>query len=194
MELYDTPEGRYRPSFLRSLEHVKREIPLQDYAATLTELRGFGPRWWVGRCPLPDHEDRTPSFYVYPAGAGEGTAHAHCYGCDFHGDLFDLFRAVEGGALWEAAMELARRFDVELPKRPAAWFGRQERQAPIQAAIDRAKFERARRRLYKTYFRPLVVSVADEADRRHDEQLYWEMTGLLARRILATAMGVRDAR
>ena len=38
------------------------------------------------RCPLPGHEDRTPSFYVYPDGGW------HCFGCGRSGDLIELTR------------------------------------------------------------------------------------------------------
>ncbi len=44
------------------------------------------------RCPLPDHEDRTPSCYVYP----EAEAGWYCYGCGRGGSLVDF-----GAALWE---------------------------------------------------------------------------------------------
>lgn len=43
------------------------------------------------RCPLPHHEDRTPSCYVYP----DAEAGWYCYGCDRGGSLIDF-----GAALW----------------------------------------------------------------------------------------------
>jgi RepB DNA-primase N-terminal domain len=43
------------------------------------------------RCPLPDHEDRTPSCYVYP----DAAAGWYCYGCGRGGSLIDL-----GAELW----------------------------------------------------------------------------------------------
>lgn len=43
------------------------------------------------RCPLPDHEDRTPSCYVYP----DAAAGWYCYGCGRGGSLVDL-----GAHLW----------------------------------------------------------------------------------------------
>jgi DNA primase len=44
---------------------VKEAVPLKEYAGELTELRRSGGVL-VGRCPLQDHEDRTPSFTVWP--------------------------------------------------------------------------------------------------------------------------------
>lgn len=180
------PEEQHQSSFKRSLQAVKLAIPLEQYAATLTELKPFGSRWWLGRCPLPDHEDTDPSFYVYPD--GDGAAHAHCYGCEFHGDIFDLFQACEGGELWEAMMELARRFNVEVPARPRSWFRRQERQRPIRNGIEAAKVHVARRRLYRRYFEPLVLATNDPEDRDHDAQLFWEATLPLAEELVGAMM------
>lgn len=191
VELYDThPEGRYQSSFKSSMETVKREVLLEDYAATVTELQAFGRGWWTGRCPKPGHEDQNPSFYVYPGSAG--AAHAHCYGCGFHGDLFDLFQAVEGGELWEAMMELSRRFGVELPKRPAAWYRRQERQKTARNGIEAALVLAARRRLYRRVFEPVVLAGADEGDRLHDAELFWEATAPIAADLVGVAMRGRD--
>ncbi len=186
-----SPEARYRTSFERSLKTVKEGIPLERYAATLTDLKAFGRGWWVGRCPKKDHEDRTPSFFVYPAGAGGATAHAHCFGCNFHGDLFDLFQACEGGELWEAMMELSRRFGVDLPQRTPSWFAKQKRQRPMRTAIEAAHVLKVRRRLYRRFFEPLVLAIEDEADREHDARLYWELTERLAAHLVGSMMGGR---
>ncbi len=42
------------------------------------------------RCPLPDHDDRTPSFRVYP---GNGW---RCYGCGQAGTIYDFAAALWG--------------------------------------------------------------------------------------------------
>ena len=43
---------------------VKEAVEVEQVARELTELRREGSRL-VGRCPLPDHEDRTPSFQIF---------------------------------------------------------------------------------------------------------------------------------
>lgn len=186
-----TPEERYRSSFMRSLAAVKEAVPLEEYAATLTDLETFGRGWWTGRCPLPDHEDRTPSFYVYPAGAGEAAAHAHCYGCNFHGDIFDLFQSCEGGELWEAMIEISRRFDVEMPKRPPSWFAKQKRQRPVRDAIGRARFDRLRRRLFRVFFAPSLARIEDRDERRGEAEAFWAATDPLARLLIGRLGGGR---
>jgi DNA primase len=63
------------------------------------------------RCPHPDHEDESPSFYVFPEGR------YFCYGCGRHGDVVDLWAVVKGlrpGI--EAASDLAREYGITLPE------------------------------------------------------------------------------
>jgi DNA primase len=84
-------------------------VDLVELAGRNTDLR-FSGRAYVGRCPHPDHEDRSPSFHVYP------DRRFHCYGCGWRGDVTDLWAGVNGlGPGIEAALDLARGFGVELP-------------------------------------------------------------------------------
>jgi hypothetical protein len=49
------------------IEAAKEAVPtidLADLLCGLGKMRRAGDRW-VARCPLPGHEDRTPSFTVY---------------------------------------------------------------------------------------------------------------------------------
>jgi hypothetical protein len=62
---------------------IKERIDLAEYVSRFTELRQNGPQL-KGKCPLPAHQDDTPSFNVYP------DKHFHCYGCQAHGDIFDF--------------------------------------------------------------------------------------------------------
>jgi hypothetical protein len=72
------------------LQQVARDLkqvwPIAHFVSAVmgVELRPTG-RSMVGRCPLPDHDDRNPSFHVYPA-----DDRWHCYGCNRDGDIFDL--------------------------------------------------------------------------------------------------------
>ena len=92
-------------------EVIRERVELADVARRFTSLECVNGRL-RGRCPLPDHDDSTPSFYVYSDGR------AHCYGCRFHGDVVDLWAAVRGlqpGI--DAALDLAREYGVRLPDR-----------------------------------------------------------------------------
>ena len=143
----------------------------------------WGQAWFSGRCPLPNHEDKDPSFYIYPPGR------YYCYGCGGSGDVVDLeFFCGDYGELWEAMVLLSLEFDVQLPQRSESWYRRQERQRPIRDGIEEAKMHVARRRLYRNYFEPLILATTNEEDRAHDAQLFWEATGPLAEHLIANMM------
>src|SRR5215208_7237878 len=116
-------------------EAVRDAVPIEEIARRYTHLEPLGGKaWFTGRCPLPEHEDKTPSFYIYPPGR------FWCYGCGRGGDVVDLEFFCGGfGELWEAVVSLAVEFGVELPQRPRSWFPRQERQKPVRDAIEEVK-------------------------------------------------------
>src|SRR5215218_8273614 len=56
------------------------------------------------------HDEKTPSMHVYED-------HVHCFGCGFHGDVVDVWAAQRGiDRPIEAALALAREFNVSLPE------------------------------------------------------------------------------
>jgi DNA primase len=179
----DPLENTY--GFRKCCEAVRNAVPIEQIARRYTDLEPLGGQaWFTGRCPLPDHDDRTPSFYIYPPGR------YWCYGCDRGGDVVDLeFFCGDYGQLWEAMISLAVDYGVELPERPRSWHRKQERQQPIRDAIEAAKVHAARRRLYRRFFEPLVLATEDEETRRQDAQLFWEATEPLAEHLVANMMG-----
>jgi len=107
------------------------------------------------------------------------------------GDVIELARFAWGYEKHEAPMAAAdvlRTFGHPIPERPASWFRRQERQKPIRDGIEAAIICVARRRLYKKYFEPIVLASTNEEDRKHDAQLFWEATDLLARHLIDNMM------
>jgi DNA primase len=84
---------------------LREQIPLER----VIQANGHGKI----RCVSPDHEDPRPSMHVYDE-------HVHCYGCGFHGDVIDLWAVIRGiGRPLEAALDLAREFNVKLPETSA---------------------------------------------------------------------------
>ncbi len=67
-------------------------------------------RRWLGRCPLPDHNDSSPSFCVFSDGGW------HCFGCGEHGDAVDLVARVYGLKPIEAARLIAQEFGIQVDK------------------------------------------------------------------------------
>jgi CHC2 zinc finger len=190
-ERFQSPDSPERRGVSRKtvIEAAKEAVPVIDLADLLCGpggLKRVGDRW-VGQCPLPDHEDRSPSFTVYPE-----TNSWFCYGCLRGGDVIELARFAWGYEKHEAPMAAAdvlRTFGHPIPERPTSWFRKQERQKPIRDGIEAAIIYAARRRLYETYFEPIVLASTNEKDRKHDAQLFWEATDLLARYLIDNMMG-----
>src|SRR5829696_6755504 len=82
--LGDRPRGI---SYRKPIDAAKEAVSVLDLAERLVgpdQLRRVGDRY-VASCPLPDHDDKTPSFTVYPASEGWW-----CFGCNRGGDVVRL--------------------------------------------------------------------------------------------------------
>jgi DNA primase len=140
-------------SFRGSLEVLNDAVPLETYAATITEMKTRGLRR-VGSCPIPGHEDSSPSFTIYPE-----SGRWYCFGCSRGGDLLDLFMAVEDwseDAYGPALAAMAQKFGVELPQRPQKWHRWQDEKARIREAATQRVAAIYQRRLTRVYA-PLVL-------------------------------------
>lgn len=73
------------------VDRVKRSADLVAVVSPLLdgEVKRSGAGRWVGLCPF--HEERTPSFTLYPE---EGRC--HCYGCGWDGDVIAFVRERKG--------------------------------------------------------------------------------------------------
>jgi DNA primase len=70
------------------IERIKNDNPIVQVIGQYVQLRPSGGNL-VGLCPF--HEDKIPSFTVYP-----NTGTFHCYGCGKHGDVITFLREREG--------------------------------------------------------------------------------------------------
>ncbi len=107
------PRRRYiAPSSFRD-EDVLATIPPPSYIEALAGVDA--DRAWI-HCPLPDHEDSTPSFRVYD----DAETGWYCWGCNRGGDIYSF-----GAALWglptrgSGFTELRKRLADELLRRAA---------------------------------------------------------------------------
>jgi hypothetical protein len=178
---------RYRGvSYTGPIDAAKGAVPVFDLADRLTApggLRRVGKEW-TGRCPLPDHEDRSPSFTVNP----EKNVF-FCHGCLRGGDVVELARLAWGYNQRDAhvaAAMLLTEFGHEVPQRPPAWFRKQERQKPIRDALEQVKLRSARRRLMRS-FGPLVASIKDPEERCKEAQRIWQDLEEVARLVVERA-------
>jgi DNA primase len=177
------------PGIRRAIAALKEHISCLEVADYYAAGQGGGWRRegvdrWRRRCIMPDHEDKTPSFVVY-----ERRDSFHCFGCGVGGDAITLEKLCGGhDETWTAVVELSLRYSVPLPERPRSWFAKQARQKPVRDGIEAAIIHVARRRLYKKYFKPIILVRTNEEDRVHDEQLLWELTLPLAELLVGNMM------
>ncbi len=148
---------------------VKGAIGCDRVAETETELRTVGGRL-VGRCPLPDHEDRTPSFYCYANEHAGFYDSWWCFGCSRGGDVIDLWRAVgplgEMGSPVMAMHDLAERFGLKLWREEDLMSESQLAARRARQRVD-AAFERALTGHYfDLWVMPMVNGVEDPGERR----------------------------
>ncbi len=71
-------------------KELKARIRIEEYAGGLTTLKKGGTTVLKGKCPLPNHDDKTASFFVYP-----GNQSWYCFGCLKGGDVIDLAHAAK---------------------------------------------------------------------------------------------------
>ncbi len=95
------------------IEKVRDANDIGEIIGQYTELKGTGHRL-MGRCPFPDHSDKSPSFSVT-----EDQQLFYCYGCKKGGNLFTFLELFNGMNFPEAVEFLARRANIPLPE-PAA--------------------------------------------------------------------------
>ena len=108
-EAWELERSRTPPQRPPIAPGVLDEIDPPDYVQALTGVEV--PHHGTINCPLPGHDDRTPSFHAYPD-PGRGW---YCFGCCRGGTIYDL-----GAELWGIGTrgsyfhELRRRLAREL--------------------------------------------------------------------------------
>jgi DNA primase len=186
----DDPEistRRYQGvSYTGPIDAAKGAVPVIDLAERLTApggLRRVGKEW-ASRCPLPGHEDRSPSFTV-----NLEKNVFFCHGCLRGGDVVELARlawSYDQRDAHIAAADLLREFGHEVPRRPQNWFRKQGRQKPVRDALERVKVRSARRRLMRA-FGPLVASIEDPEESREEAKRIWHDLEEVARLVVDRA-------
>jgi len=173
---------RYRGiSYTSPINTAKEAVPCIDLADRLAgpgKLHRVNGTTWSARCVLPDHEDRVPSFVVYPE-----TNSFYCFGCLRGGDVVELARLAWGYDERDAhiaAAELLMEFGYEVPERGPAWFRKQERQKKARDALHELRVRSAQRRLMRA-LGPLVASIEDPEERREEAQRIWRDLAGVAR-------------
>jgi DNA primase len=170
----ETRTQRYRGvSYTRPIDAAKEAVPVIDLADRLGgpgSLRRVGKEW-VGRCLIPGHEDRSPSFTVNP----EKNVW-FCHGCLRGGDVVELARLAWGYDQRDAhvaAATLLMEFGHEVPQRPPAWFRKEARQRHTRTAIEETRKNIVRRCLFRRLILPLIDVIEDEEEHNRELDRAW---------------------
>lgn len=173
-DVHEQDTRRFRGvSTVRPIDAAKDAVPIIDLADLLCGpggLRRIGKEW-TGRCPLPRHEDRSPSFTVNP----EKNVF-FCHGCLRGGDVVTLAALAWGYGEQEIAMaaaNLLHEFGHEIPTQPPAWHRKQERQKPTRDGIEQVRKNIKRRRIFRYYILPDLGRIEDPEEYRQELDRAW---------------------
>ena len=90
------------------LQELKYKIDIEDIISSYVSLKKRGSTY-VGLCPF--HNEKTPSFTVYPE-----TQSFYCFGCGAGGDTVGFIRKIENLDYVDAVKLLADRAGLEMPQ------------------------------------------------------------------------------
>ena len=90
------------------LQELKLKTDINDVVSTYVTLKKRG-NTYVGLCPF--HNEKTPSFTVYPA-----TQSFYCFGCGAGGDAVTFIKKIENLDYIDAVKLLAERAGMQMPQ------------------------------------------------------------------------------
>lgn len=90
------------------LQELKMKTDIEDVISTYVTLKRRGATL-VGLCPF--HNEKTPSFTVYPA-----TQSFYCFGCGAGGDAITFVKKIENLDYLDAVRTLAQRAGLQMPQ------------------------------------------------------------------------------
>ncbi len=90
------------------LQELKIRTDIEDIISTYVTLKRRG-RTFVGLCPF--HNEKTPSFTVYPE-----TQSFYCFGCASGGDAVGFIKKIENLDYIDAVKLLAERAGMQMPE------------------------------------------------------------------------------
>ena len=90
------------------LQELKMKTDIEDVISAYVTLKRRGATL-VGLCPF--HNEKTPSFTVYPA-----TQSFYCFGCGAGGDAITFLKKIENLDYLDAVKTLAQRAGLQMPQ------------------------------------------------------------------------------
>ena len=114
------------------LEELRSRVDIESVISPYVNLRRRGKNL-VGLCPF--HNEKTPSFTVYPENDS-----FYCFGCGVGGDVITFVRRIENLDYLEAVRMLADRAGMALPEDGFDDSMAKRRTAVLEANRAAAKF------------------------------------------------------
>lgn len=162
---------RFSPEFI---ERVSEANNLVDIISQYTQLKSSGSGL-MGRCPFPDHQEKTASFSV-----SEHKQVYHCFGCHKKGNIFTFLQNYNGMSFPEAVEYLASRANIAMPAPE-----REDRRDQRDQALEKKKALMSANKLAALYF----VDQLNRVGADHPVKKYLAKRGLTAETIQAFDIG-----
>src|SRR5437868_3538682 len=123
---------KFSPEFI---EKVRDANNLVDIISQYTQLKPTGSGL-MGRCPFPDHQEKTPSFSL-----SETKQVYHCFGCHKKGNIFTFLQNYQGMSFPEAIEYLANRASIAMPEKNSSeaneYQDRQQERKKLLARVNK---------------------------------------------------------
>jgi DNA primase len=165
---------KFSPEFI---EKVRDANNLVDIISQYTQLKPTGGGL-MGRCPFPDHQEKTASFSV-----SETKQVYHCFGCHKKGNIFTFLQNYQGMNFPEAIEYLANRAGIAMPEKNPDQNDVQDRAQERKKQLGRVN------KLANQYF----IDQLKAAPPTHPVKLYIERRGLTVDTIEAFQLGYATA-
>ncbi|WP_413289687.1 DNA primase [Bdellovibrio sp. HCB337] len=122
---------KFSPEFIEKVRDANNVV---DIISQYTQLKPTGSGL-MGRCPFPDHQEKTPSFSV-----SETKQVYHCFGCHKKGNIFTFLQNYQGMSFPEAIEYLAGRANIAMPEKSSdssnEQFDRQKERKKLLARVN----------------------------------------------------------
>jgi len=100
---------RFAPRTSGVYETLKAQIDLAELVGQFAELEDRGNTKDCF-CPINEQSSKNPAFKIYDDSF-------YCFSCEAHGDVTSFWKLIHGFASnWDAAQDLARKYNIELPQ------------------------------------------------------------------------------
>src|SRR5579859_7204895 len=159
------------------IETIKAKIDIADEIGLVVGLQKSG-KALKGLCPF--HNERTPSFYVFPE-----SQTWRCFGCNEGGDIFSFVQKQQGLEFRETLEYLANKANIELEEFTSGRSADEEREASAVKERLRKLNEDA-----QLWFHQMLLRSKEAAEARE----YIQSRGISSDSVVAFSLGYAPER